>query len=472
MRRLTALVFVAVAIGASIALGPVGVPAARAATPVAAIAAATTPVQAGTPLELRADGLEAGATAAWDFGDGTTGAGPVVTHAWAAAGTFTVVLTVTGTDGSVAIATTAVTVTAAPAPAPDASFSSTPATPRVGLLVAFAVRAPQEGVTYAWDFGDGTTGTGATAQHAYARVGPVVVALTATAPGGSVATATATLRVQPPLLVEPAIVASAERVVQGRAVAFRAVPATGRAVWIFGDGSRATGASVRHTFRRPDTYRVILAVTDAYGRVASARVTIVVTAPGAPDPDGGSTPAADDLPTLRGPSQRSRKDPLYSAAAATLAGGQRAALCWSTEHWKTLTRRASDRPGFRVLGYVDLRQPRRINLAPGVCAELDAFTARPGRATATSALATAVDTLVHEAVHTLGVRDEATTECYAMQNVEEVARRLGATKELAAALVDVLWRDYSKESMPEGYWSAECRNGGEHDLDPDSDLFP
>ncbi len=47
---------------------------------------------------------------AWDFGDGTTGKGETVSHAYATAGTYTVTLAVTLSDGIVCRATTDVTV--------------------------------------------------------------------------------------------------------------------------------------------------------------------------------------------------------------------------------------------------------------------------------------------------------------------------------------------------------------------------
>src|SRR4051794_1908034 len=50
----------------------------------------------------------------WDFGDGTGAHGQQTTHAYAAAGTYTVSLTVTGSNGATATATLAVTVNSAP----------------------------------------------------------------------------------------------------------------------------------------------------------------------------------------------------------------------------------------------------------------------------------------------------------------------------------------------------------------------
>jgi PKD repeat protein len=53
---------------------------------------------------------------AWDFGDGTTGAGSIVSHAYAAAGTYPVRLTVTDDGGATGSVTRSTTVTAPPPP--------------------------------------------------------------------------------------------------------------------------------------------------------------------------------------------------------------------------------------------------------------------------------------------------------------------------------------------------------------------
>jgi PKD repeat protein len=44
---------------------------------------------------------------------------------------------------------------------------------------------PESELTYTWDFGDGTTGTGKTVQHAYAEIGRYTTVLTVTGRGGS-----------------------------------------------------------------------------------------------------------------------------------------------------------------------------------------------------------------------------------------------------------------------------------------------
>jgi uncharacterized delta-60 repeat protein len=64
----------------------------------------------------------------WDFGDGTTGTGPIVSHVYTAAGDYVVTLMVTDSNGNVNMTPLRyiVTVTAAPTPTPTPTPASTP----------------------------------------------------------------------------------------------------------------------------------------------------------------------------------------------------------------------------------------------------------------------------------------------------------------------------------------------------------
>jgi PKD repeat protein len=129
----------------------------------------------------------------WAYGDGATGTGETSSHAYATAGTFTVSLTVTDNGGKSSTVTHNVTTTAPPVnQAPAASFTATVS----NLSVAFDATAsadPDGTISgYAWAFGDGTTGTGATTSHTYATAGSYTATLTVTDNEGATGTTTRT----------------------------------------------------------------------------------------------------------------------------------------------------------------------------------------------------------------------------------------------------------------------------------------
>jgi hypothetical protein len=83
----------------------------------------------------------------------------------------------------------------------------------------------------------------------------------------------------------------------------------------------------------------------------------------------------------------------------------------------------------------------------------------------------AVHVLAHESLHLSGIRDEAETECAAMQRDDEVAESLGATADQARALAT----RYANEvypHMPDDYRSNECVDGGTLDTAPDDTTWP
>ncbi len=128
-----------------------------------------------------ADGTLAGY--AWDFGDGTTGTGVRTSHAYTKSGTYSVALTVTDDAGAKTTSTQPVTVTIAnKAPVAKATVTCT------GLTCTADATGSTDAdgtvASHAWDFGDGSTGTGATASHDYAATGSYTVTLTVTDDAG------------------------------------------------------------------------------------------------------------------------------------------------------------------------------------------------------------------------------------------------------------------------------------------------
>lgn len=135
------------------------------------------------------------ASYAWDFGDSTTGTGVTAAHTYAAAGTYTVTLTVTDNGGLTGSKTGTVTTVGTP-PAnvpPTAAFTSAITNLDASFNASASADADGTITAYGWAFGDNTTGTGVTATHSYGAAGTYTVTLTVTDNGGLTATKTATV---------------------------------------------------------------------------------------------------------------------------------------------------------------------------------------------------------------------------------------------------------------------------------------
>lgn len=117
----------------------------------------------------------------WDFGDGATATGMSATHSWSTPGTYEV--TVTASNGRATdTGSCTVTVEAPPAPAEIVSINASQTSFDVCEPTTVNFTANVQGdmpITYEWDFGDGTTGTGQQASHTYTDPGTYTVTLTA-----------------------------------------------------------------------------------------------------------------------------------------------------------------------------------------------------------------------------------------------------------------------------------------------------
>jgi PKD repeat protein len=135
----------------------------------------------------------------WTFGDGATGTGDSVSHGYAATGTYTVAVTVTDSAGATASDSATVRVIGDPV----AAFSFAPNVPNIGDTVAFDGSGSSDPggaiSSYAWNFGDGSSGSGARPSHSYATSGDKTVTLTVTAAlDGRTATVSHTVHVNVP----------------------------------------------------------------------------------------------------------------------------------------------------------------------------------------------------------------------------------------------------------------------------------
>lgn len=137
---------------------------------------------------------------AWTFGDGTSGSGVRPTHTYEVAGTYNVILTLTD-DRGVQASSSPTPLVVAPAVNPTASFTISPTDPAVDddvFVDASASTVPpgRSIVSYAWNFGDGSSGSGRTASHHYTKASTYTIVLTVTDSTGRKGVASKTVQVK------------------------------------------------------------------------------------------------------------------------------------------------------------------------------------------------------------------------------------------------------------------------------------
>jgi len=137
----------------------------------------------------------------WSFGDGSGGTGVKANHSYAAAGTYSVILTVKD-DRGLSASTAPKPITVIAAALPVASFTISPSNPAVGNNVFFNAAAStvptgRTIVAYQWDFGDGTTGIGMAPSHVYSAAKSYTIVLTVTDNTGLKATTSRSLQITP-----------------------------------------------------------------------------------------------------------------------------------------------------------------------------------------------------------------------------------------------------------------------------------
>ncbi|MEA3239847.1 MAG: PKD domain-containing protein [Candidatus Bipolaricaulota bacterium] len=230
----------------------------------------------------------------WDFGDPqdpTPGTGMTASHNYVHPGTYLVKLTVTDDEGKLNYEKIVITVTN---PAPVASFSMDNDAPVTGDEVSFTAAGSYDSngtiVSYDWNFGDGSTGTGVETTHTYNDIGYYIAILTTTDNDGATTVVRHAVDVHEdtgscgsggcggpdiPLAVITGLPScsggetgvavefdgSASRAADGVIVSYR---------WEFGDGQTGTGVRINHVYQQSGRYVVTLTVRDDAGTKGTA----------------------------------------------------------------------------------------------------------------------------------------------------------------------------------------------------------
>ncbi|MCX5707901.1 MAG: PKD domain-containing protein [Candidatus Omnitrophica bacterium] len=218
----------------------------------------------------------------WDFADGTTGEGKLITKKFTKGGMYSVNLTVNDN------ANTARSKVSLNKPI----LVNTPPIARAGgdirmcvLLnkdyeVVFdggkSIDADGDTLSYSWDFGDGESGTGKKVTHVYKTGGSYIAKLTVN-DGRSSVCSTSEETISVVLNKQPVAVAGADQsACPGQEVIFDGTGSSDADkdaltyTWDFGDGATSEGEQARHNFEKPGKYRVVLSIDDGRQTLCSS----------------------------------------------------------------------------------------------------------------------------------------------------------------------------------------------------------
>src|SRR5437867_3139099 len=226
-------------------------------------------------------------TFSWNFGDsasnvpGGTGIPNTMTHTYAIAGAYTVRVNATDAKGRLASASASITINAPPLTVAVTASGSN----EVGLavnLTATASGGTQPYVSFVWDFGDGSTGSGNSVAHVYTASGTYSVTVTVKDSAGITATSSSYSVAVSARLQVSSVHAVPNPSEAGYSISLSATTSGGVSPvscnWNFGDGSpSSSGCSITHVYANAANYTATVTATDNLGVTATNSIIITVS---------------------------------------------------------------------------------------------------------------------------------------------------------------------------------------------------
>ena len=230
-------------------------------------------------------------TATVSYGDGTAttalpldGRSFTLSHQYASAGTFTLTVTVSDGTETVTQQRTITVLSSKPTAVVNGPYIAAEGT-AIAMSAAASTDPNGEALTFAWTFGDGGTGTGATVSHTYTQNGTYTVRVITTNPRGFADTATTTATISN---VAPVFAAATGATINPRDTYTGSGSFTDpgsdtfTATVNYGDGSGVTPLpltgktfSLSHQYLIPGTYTITVAVSDGVATTTQTRTIIV-----------------------------------------------------------------------------------------------------------------------------------------------------------------------------------------------------
>ena len=209
----------------------------------------------------------------WDFGNGDTSTEPSPSYSYPETGKYKVEMTTTSSNGCTSSASAFFDVE----PIPEVRFLIDPACQDQDVKFTNLTAQNIDGLSYAWDFGDGNTSADFEPEHVYTATGDYTATLTVTSGFGCSQSLSEDLTV----FAIPQVAFSFDNVCDGFAVQFTneasiSAGSISEYLWDFGDFSNSIVLNPSKTYLNSGSYDVTLTAISDEGCTASLTQTATV----------------------------------------------------------------------------------------------------------------------------------------------------------------------------------------------------